>query len=148
MSVESPCPWRHVFWIKGVQLDVPCPWRDVFGLDQVSWILLLVNIPEMQKRSCKKTNPLIVWFNQHQHQHQPTSVQLLPLTWAVVLTVVMVFSTWTITDRSYRNFRDNDNLTPDEVLLLCLWNVMFLWQRSHQAFPVLGRLWPSLFESF
>jgi len=61
-----------------------------------------------------------VWFNQHQHQHQPTSVQLLPLTGAVVLSVIMVFSTWTITDRSYLNFLDNDNLTPDEVLLFGL----------------------------
>ena len=40
----------------------------------------------------------------------------------------MVFSTWTITDRSYFNFQDGDNLTPDEVLLFGLWNVLFLWQ--------------------
>ena len=32
----------------------------------------------------------------------------------------MVFSTWTITDRSYLNFLDNDNLTTDEVLLFGL----------------------------
>ena len=63
-----------------------------------------------------------MWFN------QSDSVQLLPLTSAVVLTVVMVFSTWTITDRSYFNFQDGDNLTPDEVLLFGLWNVLFLWQ--------------------
>ena len=61
-----------------------------------------------------------MWFNQHQHQHQPTSVQLLPLTGAVVLSVIMVFSTWTITDRSYLNFLDNDNLTPDEDYFLRL----------------------------
>ena len=33
-----------------------------------------------------------------------------------MLTFVMVFSTWTITDRSYRSFLSGDNLTPDEVL--------------------------------
>ena len=33
----------------------PCPWRDLFGLKQVSWILLLVNVPEMQKRSSRNT---------------------------------------------------------------------------------------------
>ena len=38
---------------------------------------------------------------------------------AVVLTIVMVFSTWTITDRSYRNFLYGENLSPDEVLLFC-----------------------------
>ena len=37
-----------------------------------------------------------------------------------MLTIVMVFSTWTITDRSYLNILDNDNLTPDEVLLFGL----------------------------
>ena len=39
---------------------------------------------------------------------------------AVVLSAIMVFSTWTITDRSYLNIVDNDNLTPDEVLLFGL----------------------------
>ena len=39
---------------------------------------------------------------------------------AVVLTLVMVFSTWTITDRSYCNFMYGDNLTADEVSLFCM----------------------------
>ena len=51
---------------------------------------------------------------------QPDSVQLLPLMGAVVLSVIMVFSTWTITDRSYLNIVDNNNLTPNEVLLFGL----------------------------
>ena len=38
----------------------------------------------------------------------------------IVLTLVMVFSTWTITDRSYSNFLYGENLTPDEVLLFGL----------------------------
>ena len=37
-----------------------------------------------------------------------------------MLTLVMAFSTWTITDRSYLNFLDNDNLTPDEDYFLRL----------------------------
>ena len=37
-----------------------------------------------------------------------------------MLSVIMVFSTWTITDRSYLNFLDNDNLTPDEDYFLRL----------------------------
>merc|ERR1712240_419104 len=32
----------------------------------------------------------------------------------------MVFSTWTITERSYLNFLDNNNLTPDEDYFLRL----------------------------
>ena len=51
-----------------------------------------------------------MWFNKSES---------LQLKWAVVLTFVMVFSTWTITDRSFRNFLDGDNLTSDEVILFC-----------------------------
>ena len=63
-----------------------------------------------------------MWVNQSE------SVQFLPSTWAVVLRVVMVFLIWPFTDRSYSNFLGGDNLTPDEVLLFCLWNVKFFWQ--------------------
>ena len=90
-------PWFFMvvsrFLDQRSSVGYPCPWRDVFGSKQVSWILLLVNVPEMQKRSYRNTKMQL-----HKSLNsvvQPDSVQLLPLTWAFVLTVIMVFSTWT-----------------------------------------------------
>ena len=58
----------------------------------------------------------------------------LPSKWAVVLTLVMAFSTWTITDRSYCNFLYGDNITADEVSLFCLWCNVFCGNISQDYF--------------
>ena len=89
-------------WGEGDSWNLNTKWEKIYNFEE-----------ELKKG-------IMLLINQHQHQHQPTSVHLLPLTWAVVLTVIMVFSTWTITDRSYLNFLDNDNLTPDEDYFLRL----------------------------
>ena len=57
--------------LKG-QLDPPVGNGHVFGSKQVSWILLLVNVPEMQKRSSRNTkmqkNSTNINININQHQ--------------------------------------------------------------------------------
>ena len=75
----------HVFCIKAGQLDPPVSDGHVFASKEVSWILLLVNVPEMlvnvpemQKRSYRNTK--VQLHKSFNSVVQPDSVQLLPLT--------------------------------------------------------------------
>ena len=77
-QLDPPVSDGHVFCIKAGQLDPPVSDGHVFASKEVSWILLLVNVPEMQKRSYRNTK--VQLHKSFNSVVQPDSVQLLPLT--------------------------------------------------------------------
>ena len=112
-------PWFFMvvsrFLDQRSSVGYPCPWRDVFGLKQVSWILLLVNVPETQKRSsrntkmqkCKSFNSVVqpTWFSWTPLLVTVTFFASKEVSWILLLVNVpeMLVNVLEMQKRSYRN---------------------------------------------